>query len=154
MPDPLPTDSVGIVTPQTLHFDTPITLACGQTLESYDLVIETYGKLNADATNAVLICHALSGHHHAAGYHSKEDRKPGWWDSCIGPGKPIDTNRFFVVSLNNLGGCHGSTGPGSVNPKTGQPYGPDFPVITVRDWVHSQALLADRLGIECWAAVV
>ena len=111
MPDPLPTDSVGIVTPQTLHFDTPITLACGQTLESYDLVIETYGKLNADATNAVLICHALSGHHHAAGYHSKEDRKPGWWDSCIGPGKPIDTDRFFVVSVNNLGGCHGSTGP-------------------------------------------
>ena len=110
MPDPLPTDSVGIVTPQTLHFDTPITLACDQTLESYDLVIETYGELNSEATNAVLICHALSGHHHAAGYHNKEDRKPGWWDSCIGPGKPIDTNRFFVVSLNNLGGCHGSTG--------------------------------------------
>ncbi|HAU18054.1 MAG TPA: homoserine O-acetyltransferase, partial [Marinobacter adhaerens] len=119
-----------------------------------DLVVETYGTLNADASNAVLICHALSGHHHAAGYHSAEDRKPGWWDSCIGPGKPIDTDRFFVVSLNNLGGCHGSTGPNSINPETGKPFGPEFPVITVGDWVKSQALLADRLGIQCWAAVV
>ena len=102
----------------------------------------------------MLICHALSGHHHAAGYHSADDRKPGWWDSCIGPGKPIDTDRFFVVSVNNLGGCHGSTGPCSTNPETGKPFGPDFPVITVQDWVQSQALLADRLGIHCWAAVV
>ncbi|KEF30275.1 Homoserine O-acetyltransferase [Marinobacter nitratireducens] len=154
MPDSLPADSVGIVTPQTYHFDEPIDLACGQTLPSYDLVVETYGQLNADASNAVLICHALSGHHHAAGYHSKEDRKPGWWDSCIGPGKPIDTNRFFVVALNNLGGCHGSTGPNSLNPATGKQYGPDFPVVTVSDWVKSQALLADRLGIDTWAAVV
>lgn len=154
MPESLPTDSVGIVTPQTLHFDTPITLACNRTLDQYDLVYETYGTLNSDASNAVLICHALSGHHHAAGYHSAEDRKPGWWDSCIGPGKPIDTSRFFVVSVNNLGGCHGSTGPCSNNPNTGKPYGPDFPVITVRDWVKSQALLADRLGIQCWSAVV
>lgn len=154
MPDSLPADSVGVVAPQTLHFDTPIELACGQALDSYDLVIETYGQLNADASNAVLICHALSGHHHAAGYHSADERKPGWWDSCIGPGKPIDTNRFFVVSLNNLGGCHGSTGPNSTNPATGKPYGPDFPVVTVGDWVKSQALLADRLGIQCWAAVV
>ncbi|MDI9246534.1 homoserine O-acetyltransferase [Marinobacter sp. CHS3-4] len=154
MPDTLPTDSVGIVTPQTLHFDTPITLACNRTLDQYDLVYETYGTLNDNASNAVLICHALSGHHHAAGFHSADDRKPGWWDSCIGPGKPIDTNRFFVVSVNNLGGCHGSTGPCSTNPNTGKPYGPDFPVITVRDWVQSQALLADRLGIGCWAAVV
>lgn len=154
MPDSHSPDSVGVVTPQTLHFDEPITLACGHTLAAYDLVVETYGALNADASNAILICHALSGHHHAAGYHSLDDRKPGWWDSCIGPGKPIDTNRFFVVSLNNLGGCSGSTGPSSLNPDTGRPYGPDFPVITVKDWVHSQALLADRLGIHCWAAVV
>ncbi|WP_432210507.1 homoserine O-succinyltransferase MetX [Marinobacter alkaliphilus] len=154
MPDSLPSDSVGLVSPQTIHFDTPIELACGQILDSYDLVVETYGTLNPDASNAVLICHALSGHHHAAGYHSMEDKKPGWWDSCIGPGKPIDTNRFFVVSLNNLGGCHGSTGPNSTNPATGKPFGPDFPVITVADWVKSQACLADHLGIEQWAAVV
>lgn len=154
MPDPLPADSVGLVTPQTYHFDTPLQLACGQVFNSYDLVVETYGELNSDASNALLICHALSGNHHAAGYHSADERKPGWWDSCIGPGKPIDTRRFFVVSLNNLGGCHGSTGPGSVNPETGAVYGPDFPVVTVTDWVNSQARLADRLGIHCWAAVV
>ena len=154
MPDTLPADSVGLVSPETQHFDQPIDLACGQTLDSYDLVVETYGTLNSDASNAVLICHALSGHHHAAGFHSMSERKPGWWDSCIGPGKPIDTDRFFVVSVNNLGGCHGSTGPASTNPATGKPYGPDFPVITVTDWVESQARLADRLGIEQWAAVV
>lgn len=154
MPDFHSPDSVGVVTPQTLHFGDPITLACGQTLPAYDLVVETYGELNDNASNAILICHALSGHHHAAGYHSEEDRKPGWWDSCIGPGKPIDTSRFFIVSLNNLGGCNGSTGPGSINPETGKAYGPSFPVITVKDWVQSQALLADRLGIHCWAAVV
>jgi homoserine O-acetyltransferase len=102
----------------------------------------------------VLICHALSGHHHAAGYHSVDERKPGWWDSCIGPGKPIDTNKFFVVSLNNLGGCNGSTGPSSINPASGKPFGADFPMMTVEDWVHSQARLADCLGIQQWAAVV
>lgn len=107
-------DSVGIVTPQCAEFDQPLTLACGRVLARYQLMYETYGELNAEASNAVLICHALSGHHHAAGYHSTEDRKPGWWEACIGPGKPIDTNRFFVVSLNNLGGCHGSTGPASI----------------------------------------
>ena len=149
-----PEDSVGLVVPQLARFDEPLALACGRSLASYELVFETYGTLNSAASNAVLICHALSGHHHAAGYHSPDDRKPGWWDSCIGPGKPIDTNRFFVVSLNNLGGCNGSTGPSSVNPATGQPYGADFPVLTVEDWVHSQARLADRLGIEQWAAVV
>lgn len=154
MPDSLPSDSVGLVTPQTLYFEQPLPLACGQTLERWHLVVETYGTLNADHSNAVLICHALSGHHHAAGYHSLDDRKPGWWDTCIGPGKPIDTDRFYVVSLNNLGGCHGSTGPLSINPQTGEPYGPEFPVITVKDWVNSQAVLADRLGIEQWAAVV
>ncbi|SEQ41298.1 MULTISPECIES: homoserine O-succinyltransferase MetX [Pseudomonas] len=154
MPSVIPPDSVGLVTPQVLHFSEPLPLACGRSLAEYDLVIETYGELNENRSNAVLICHALSGHHHAAGYHSMEDRKPGWWDSCIGPGKPIDTRRFFVVALNNLGGCNGSTGPGSANPATGKPYGADFPVITVEDWVNSQARLADALGIQQWAAVV
>ncbi|PWB31765.1 homoserine O-acetyltransferase [Pseudomonas sp. SDI] len=149
-----PEDSVGLVTPQLAQFDEPLALACGRSLNAYQLVYETYGTLNSSASNAVLICHALSGHHHAAGYHSVDDRKPGWWDSCIGPGKPIDTNRFFVVSLNNLGGCNGSTGPSSLNPATGKPYGADFPVLTVEDWVHSQARLADRLGIGQWAAIV
>ncbi|EKT4484679.1 MULTISPECIES: homoserine O-succinyltransferase MetX [Pseudomonas] len=149
-----PEDSVGLVVPQTARFDEPLALACGRSLASYELVYETYGTLNASASNAVLICHALSGHHHAAGYHAATDRKPGWWDSCIGPGKPIDTNRFFVVSLNNLGGCNGSTGPSSVNPATGKPYGADFPVLTVEDWVHSQVRLGERLGIQQWAAVV
>lgn len=146
--------SVGLVTAQTLHFDEPLALACGRSLDSYDIVYETYGELNADRSNAVLICHALSGHHHAAGRYRPDDRKPGWWEECIGPGKPIDTRRFFVVSLNNIGGCHGSTGPASINPSTGQPWGPDFPDLRVRDWVHSQARLADRLGIDCWAAVI
>lgn len=149
-----PADSVGLVEPQIQLFDQPLQLASGSVLESWQLMVETYGELNADASNAVLICHALSGNHHAAGYHSAEDNKPGWWDSYIGPGKPIDTHHFFVVSLNNLGGCHGSTGPSSINPATDQPYGPDFPVLTVQDWVDSQALLADRLGIQQWAAVV
>jgi len=146
--------SVGIVVPQTALFEQPLTLACGRELGPYELVYETYGELNADRSNAVLICHALSGHHHAAGYHSDEDRKPGWWDECIGPGKPIDTDRFFVVSLNNIGGCHGSTGPASINPDTGKPWGPDFPSLRVRDWVSTQVRLADRLGIDCWAAIV
>lgn len=154
MSETLPADSVGLVTPQVLHFEEPLALECGKTLPRYDLIIETYGTLNAARSNAVLICHALSGNHHAAGYHSADDRKPGWWDSCIGPGKPIDTNRFYVVCLNNLGGCNGSTGPLSANPLTGKAYGPDFPIITVKDWVRSQARLADRLGITCWAAVI
>ena len=146
--------SVGIVTPEILHFDQPIRLECGRQLNQFDLAVETYGTLNADRSNAVLVCHALSGDHHAAGYHSAEDRKPGWWDSCIGPGKPIDTNRLFVVSLNNLGGCAGSSGPASINPETGSYWGSDFPMVTVRDWVRAQAMLADRLGIERWAACV
>jgi len=146
--------SVGLVTPQLAKFSDPLPLACGRVLPEFELVYETYGALNNDASNAVLICHALSGHHHAAGYHSKDDKKPGWWDACIGPGKPIDTNVFFVVSLNNLGGCHGSTGPTSINPESGAEYGPDFPSLRARDWVSSQALLADRLGIDCWAAVI
>lgn len=154
MPSVFPEDSVGLVSPQVLHFKEPLPLACGRHLADYELVYETYGTLNAERSNAVLICHALSGHHHAAGYHSVDDRKPGWWDSCIGPGKPIDTRKFFVVSLNNLGGCNGSTGPGSRNPATGGAYGADFPVLTVEDWVHSQARLADALGIRQWAAVI
>lgn len=154
MPEFLPENSVGIVSPQCLRFDEPLQLRSGKVIQTYELMVETYGELNADRSNAILICPALSGDHHAAGYHSLSDRKPGWWDVCIGPGKPIDTRHFFVVSLNNLGGCAGSTGPASINPATGTWYGPDFPVVTVRDWVTSQARLADRLGIEQWAAVI
>lgn len=148
------TSSIGLVTPRRAQFSEPLLLACGRTLSGYELVYETYGELNASRSNAVLICHALSGNHHAAGYHSAGDRKPGWWDECVGPGKPIDTDHFHVVCLNNLGGCHGSTGPASMNPETGQPWGPDFPSLRVRDWVHSQARLADYLDIDCWAAVI
>lgn len=128
------TQSVGLVTPQVAVFNEPLDLACGRQLTNYELVYETYGTLNKDRSNAVLVCHALSGHHHAAGYHQADDKKAGWWNECIGPGKPIDTNRFFVVSLNNLGGCHGSTGPTSNNPDTGKPWGPDFPPLRARDW--------------------
>lgn len=149
-----PSDSVGLVSPVVAEFKQPLALACGRQLNEYEIIYETYGELNQQRSNAVLICHALSGHHHAAGYHSTEERKPGWWDACIGPGKPIDTDRFFVVSLNNLGGCHGSTGPASIDPQTGKAFGANFPMLTVEDWVHSQARLADRLGIEQWAAVI
>lgn len=149
----LPADSIGIVETKTAHFDTPLQLACGRSLERYELVYETYGTLNEQRTNAVLICHALTGNHHAAGWH-EGDKKPGWWDAYIGPGKSIDTNRFFVISLNNLGGCDGSTGPTSINPDTGRIWGPDFPLMTVHDWVESQARLADHLGITHFAAVV
>lgn len=146
--------SVGIVTPQHHHFDTPLALACGRSLREYDIVFETYGTLNSSASNAVLICHALSGHHHAAGRHRDDDAKPGWWDHYIGPGKPIDTNHFFVVSMNNIGGCHGSTGPKSINPDTGKPWGPDFPHLRCRDWVNCQRELMKLLGISRWAAVI
>jgi homoserine O-acetyltransferase/O-succinyltransferase len=145
---------VGLVTPALLAFEDALTLASGRVLPRFDLMVETYGELDNSASNAILICHALSGHHHAAGYHEPGERKPGWWDACIGPGKPIDTNRFFVVSLNNIGGCHGSTGPTSINPETGKPWGPDFPSLRARDWVQCQARLADRLGIAQWAAVI
>ncbi len=154
MPNSSSANSVGVVTPRLQSFDAPFTLLCGRVLPRMEIVYETYGELNAARSNAVLICHALSGHHHAAGYHSEDDDRPGWWDSCIGPDKPIDTNLFFVVSLNNIGGCNGSTGPRSINPDTGRVYGPDFPAVTVRDWVATQALLADTLGIQRWAAVV
>lgn len=154
MANVLPDDSVGVVTPVTYHFDEPLHLANGRQLASYDLVVETYGELNANKSNGVLICHALSGNHHAAGKHSADDKKNGWWDHYIGPGKAIDTNRFYVVSLNNIGGCHGSTGPCSINPQTGKPWGADFPNLRVRDWVSSQHRLMQRLGIKQWAAIV
>ncbi len=148
------TNSVGIVAAQTAHFAQPLTLKSGAVLPQFDLVYETYGTLNADKSNAVLICHALSGTHHVAGKYSADDKYPGWWDNLIGPNKPLDTNKFFVIGVNNLGGCHGSTGSASINPASGQPWGAQFPVVTVEDWVTSQAMLADYLGIKQLAAVV
>ena len=149
-----PPASVGIVTPQTIAFEQPFALQNGDTLPRFDLITETYGTLNADKSNAILICHSLSGTHPVAGRHHPDDQHPGWWDNMVGPNKPVDTNRFFVVGLNNLGGCAGSSGPLSTNPATGKPYGSDFPMVTVKDWVRSQALLADHFGIKQWAAVM
>ncbi|MGO2506877.1 homoserine O-acetyltransferase MetX [Psychrobacter alimentarius] len=158
--------SVGIVTPQIFHFAEPLTLECNRTLPSFDLIVETYGTLNSDKSNAVLICHALSGSHHAAGFHSSDDKKAGWWDNMIGPNKAIDTNQFYVVCVNNIGSCFGSTGPTTTNPDSvhsdeptnehsePQVYGPDFPLVTIKDWVKTQAMLSDRLGIDVWHAVV
>lgn len=154
MPNEIPQNSVGLVEPKTTHFSQAIELNCNRRLESYDIVYETYGELNSSRSNAILICHALSGDHHAAGYHSMEDKKPGWWDNCIGPGKVIDTNVYFVISPNNLGGCHGSTGPTSIDPESGQNYGADFPLVTVQDWVLSQHRLMEVLEIDQWAAVI
>ncbi len=154
MPDKLPADSVGLLTPKRFRCEEELRLESGSTLPGFELVYETYGELNRDASNAILICHALSGNHHAAGYHSTDDRKPGWWENMIGPGKPIDTRQFYLVSPNNLGGCHGSSGPSSIDAKTGKPYGPEFPIVTVRDWTNSQARLAHGLGIKRWAAVI
>lgn len=149
-----PKHSVGAVSPQKARFAEPIRLAGGFELPGYDLVYETYGTLNGDHSNAVLVCHALSGSHHVAGYYADNPKNVGWWDNLVGPGKPLDTDKFFVVGVNNLGGCFGSTGPMSLNPATGKPYGADFPVATVEDWVETQARLADLLGIEQWAAVL
>ena len=146
--------SAGIVTPVTANFDEPLKLRSGAVIERYQLVYETYGTLNAARSNAVLVCHALSGSHHVAGNYPGESNNVGWWDNIVGPGKPLDTERFFIVGVNNLGGCYGSTGPSSLNPATGKPWGADFPVVTVIDWVHAQARLADRLGIDSWAAVI
>ena len=146
--------SVGIVTPQVFHFKDPLILRSGKVIPNYDLVTESYGELNKKRDNAILVCHALSGDHHAAGFHSETDKKPGWWDSAIGPGKAIDTNLFYVVAVNNLGGCGGSTGPTSINPISGKPFGPDFPIITVADWVESQKRLMEILLIKQWAAVI
>src|SRR5258707_11821208 len=146
--------SVGAVRPQTLHFAEPLRFQSGAALDSYDLVYETYGTLNAAKSNAVLACHALNAAHHVAGYYADDPDNVGWWDNMIGPGKPLDTEKFFVVGVNNVGGCFGSTGPKSVNPKTGKPYGSSFPVVTVGAWVNAQARLADRLGIGSFAAVM
>lgn len=145
---------MGLVKPQSIDIDKPLKLKNGRELSSYTLVYETYGKLNAQGNNAILICHALSGNHHAAGYHSEEDKKPGWWDALIGPGKAVDTDKFFVVALNNLGGCHGSSGPCSIKPGTQEAYGASFPQVVVEDWVATQVALSDHLGIGCWAAVM
>jgi homoserine O-acetyltransferase len=146
--------SVGAVTAQRAGFLEPLILKAGKTLASYELVYETYGTLNAERSNAVLVCHALSGSHHVAGYYADDPKKIGWWDNLIGPGKPIDTGRFFVIGVNNIGGCHGSTGPASLDRATSRPYGAAFPVVTVEDWVASQARLMDRLGIEKLAAAI
>ncbi len=146
--------SVGAVESRLAAFTEPLQLACGQWLSRYELAYETYGELNADASNAVLVCHALNASHHVAGYYADDEHNVGWWDNLIGPGKPLDTNRFFVVGVNNLGSCFGSTGPLTRNPDTGQAWGSDFPLVTVEDWVDSQARLADRLGIAQFAAVM
>ena len=146
--------SVGIVTPKLLQFDAPLPLSSGAAIHGYSLMCETYGELNAARTNAVLICHALNASHHVAGTHADDPGVVGWWDNMVGPGKPVDTNRFFVVGVNNLGSCFGSTGPMSIDPSSGKPYGASFPVVTVEDWVNAQARLADMLGIERWAAVM
>jgi homoserine O-acetyltransferase len=146
--------SVGIVAPQTAHFTQPIPLKSGAVVDEYELVYETYGTLNPERSNAVLVCHALNAAHHVAGHYADDPQNVGWWDNMVGPGKPLDTGRFFVIGVNNLGGCHGSTGPKSVNPRTGKPWGADFPVVTVEDWVATQARLADHLGIPRFAAVI
>ena len=148
-----------VATPQTMHFEEPLALTSGASLRAYDLSFETYGTLNAERSNAVLVCHALNASHHVAGVYLNAQgqvipRSEGWWDTMMGPGKPLDTNRFFVIGVNNLGSCFGSTGPMHVNPDTGQVWGADFPVVTVEDWVHAQARLLDRLGIAQLAAVM
>jgi homoserine O-acetyltransferase len=148
------TSSVGAVSAASLSFAEPLSLASGQSISDYSLCYETYGALNADRSNAVLICHALNASHHVAGYRAEDPKDIGWWDNMVGPGKPVDTDRFFVVGVNNLGSCFGSTGPASLNPATGRPYGSSFPVITVEDWVQAQARLADALGIQRFAAVM
>ncbi|MBL8396696.1 MAG: homoserine O-acetyltransferase [Candidatus Accumulibacter sp.] len=147
-------NSVGCVTPQTVHFNGPLRLRSGAVLPAFELAYETYGTLNAARSNAVLVCHALSGSHHVAGCYADDPENIGWWDNLIGPGKPLDTNTFFVVGVNNLGGCYGSTGPLSINPETGRRYGAAFPLVMVEDWVAAQARLADHLGIDTWAAVI
>lgn len=148
-----------IAQPQSLHFDEPLLLQSGKSIRAYDLAYESYGKLNADKSNAVLVCHALNASHHVAGVYANADatiqeKSAGWWDNMIGPGKPVDTDKFFVIGVNNLGSCFGSTGPMHINPDTQRVYGADFPVVTVEDWVNAQALLMDKLGINNLAAVL
>ncbi|HIV72662.1 MAG TPA: homoserine O-acetyltransferase [Candidatus Aquabacterium excrementipullorum] len=151
--------SLGVVTPQSVRFDTPLPLRSGAQLRDYTLVFETYGTLNADRSNAVLVCHALNASHHVAGLHADATGQPiprseGWWDNLIGPGKPLDTDKFFVIGINNPGSCFGSTGPMHINPDTGRIYGASFPVVTVEDWVDAQARVLDVLGIDQLAAVL
>ena len=141
-------------TPQSMHFEAALPLQSGASLRDYSLSYETYGTLNAARSNAVLICHALNASHHVAGAYEGQEKSEGWWDNMIGPGKSLDTHRFFVIGVNNLGSCFGSTGPMHLNPDTGRVYGADFPVVTVEDWVNSQALLLDALGIQTLAAVM
>jgi len=143
-----------IAVAQTMHFANALSLQSGASLRDYHLAYETYGTLNADKSNAVLICHALNASHHVAGIYEGQDKSEGWWDNMIGPGKPVDTNHFFVIGVNNLGSCFGSTGPMHMHPDTGNVYGADFPVVTVEDWVNAQALLLDALGIHQLAAVM
>ena len=148
-----------IASPQSMYFPDSLPLQSGSSIRAYDLSFETYGTLNADKSNAVLICHALNASHHVAGVYLNDagavkNRSEGWWDTMIGPGKPVDTNQFFVIGVNNLGSCFGSTGPMQLNPDTGEIYGADFPVVTVQDWVDAQARLLDALGIQTLAAVM
>ena len=146
--------SIGPVVALTARFDVPLVLACGKALPHYELAYETYGTLNATRSNAVLVCHALNASHHVAGFYENDRDNVGWWNNMVGPGKPLDTDHFFVVGVNNLGSCFGSTGPITPNPATGKPWGADFPLVTVEDWVDAQARLADDLGIRQWAAVM
>ena len=146
--------SVGVVSAQVARFAEPFVFRSGKSIPHYELAFETYGRLNADRSNAVLVCHALNAAHHVAGTYADDPDNLGWWDNMVGPGKPVDTTRFFVVGVNNLGGCFGSTGPRHANPVSGRPYGADFPVVTVEDWVVAQARLADHLGIAKFAAVM
>lgn len=150
----IPAGSVGVVAPQRIAFNEPLPLASGQVVPAYELAVETYGTLNAQRSNAVLICHALNASHHVAGMSADNLADIGWWDNMVGPGKAVDTNRFFVIGVNNLGSCFGSTGPASINPQTGKPWGASFPMLTVEDWVRAQARLADHFGIEKFAAVM
>ncbi|MEG0046352.1 MAG: homoserine O-acetyltransferase [Comamonas sp.] len=143
-----------IATPQSMHFDEALPLQSGGSIANYDLAFETYGQLNADKSNAIVVCHALNASHHVAGSYEGQPKSEGWWDNMIGPGKAVDTNQFFVIGINNLGSCFGSTGPMHINPATDKPYGADFPVVTVEDWVDAQARLLDRLGIHKLAAVL
>ncbi len=145
--------SIGNVSPQTMRFSQPLPLRSGATLPAYDLVFETYGTLNEDGSNAVLVCHALNASHHVAGTYAGQEKSEGWGDNLVGPGKPLDTDRFFVIGVNNPGSCFGSTGPTHLNEATGKPWGADFPVVTVEDWVDAQARVLDRLGIRQLAAV-
>jgi homoserine O-acetyltransferase len=143
-----------VATPKSMQFAGPLALRSGASIADYTLAYETYGELDADRSNAVLVCHALNASHHVAGVYAGRDKSEGWWDNMIGPGKPVDTDRFFVIGINNLGSCFGSTGPMHANPRTGRAWGADFPVVTVEDWVHAQAALLDALGIGTLAAVI